>query len=312
MIAPYLMTAQVARVKHEHIWRIVHDATHLSISILLPDTDPPAVAWVLPNGQRIEGATLDADVPAGETLCLCDDFSRCGIDMSGCDPRATRTNCAEIPTVRANLSGVHRCGNYRDMRYNTPDYVLNDEGTQISVGVIHMRRVRSDMVMTVEDISRRKAATQNGTHVCIEIAHMPNFTGDLSDLNVKTQYFYRVPNSDYTGYVDIPDRADDMVHVMPRTIIHHTGVHGHCDLSSVLPGRFGFYGNPNMLPDDYDQICITLAACMQSLQDNGALTVLTIDPNDFVLDISARRTSASDAAVEQLRSLGMTVNEIDD
>lgn len=312
MITPYLKTAQVARVKHDHIWRIVHDATHLSISILLPDTDPSAVAWILPDGHRIEGATLDADVPAGETLCLCDDFSRCGIDMTGCDPYAVHINCAEIPTVRAKLSGMHRHGNYRDMRYNTPSNVLNSEGVQLPTGAIQIRIAHSDMIMTVGDINRKKAACGRATHTILEIAHMPNFTGDLASLNIDTQYWYRIPDNDFASFVDIPNNNNEKVYVGQRTIIHHTRVHGHCDLSSVLPGHFGFYGNPNMTPDDYDQTCITLAACMQSLQNAGALTVLTIDPDDFMLDISARRTSASDTAVEQLRSLGMAVNEIDD
>ena len=100
MILPYLLTAQVAKPKRENVWRIEHAATHLSITILLPDTDPPSVKWVLPSGQQIDGNVLDADVPAGETLCLCGDFTRCGIDMTGCDPHTLRLRVTDMPITR--------------------------------------------------------------------------------------------------------------------------------------------------------------------------------------------------------------------
>lgn len=321
MSLPYILTAQVARPKRKNVWRIEHAATHLSITILLPDTDPPGVKWVLPSGQQIDGNALDADVPAGETLCICDDFSRCGIDMTGCDPYALCVNVGEMPVTRPRLVSMRgRRGMYRDVVFNSPATVLTPDGEAFrGMGAGKYKIVGSadcpvQMVMTVEDINRRKAASGSGraTHTHLEIGYAPFFTGDLANLNIDTQHFYREPNADFTSYVQFNASSGHMRFVMQHTIIHHTGVHGHCDLSSVSPGHFGFYGNPNMTPDDYDQTVIAYAANMQTLSDASALTTLTIDPEDSILEISKRRTSASDAAVEQLRTLGCTVVEIED
>jgi len=319
MIKPYLMTAQVARPK-SNIWRIVHDATHLAITILLPDTDPPAVKWVLPGGQQVDGHVLDADVPAGETLCICNDFSRCGVDMTACDPYALHVNVSEMPIVRPRLYGMRgNCGMYRDRVTNSPGTVLASDGTTKTVGAGQIRLVGSadcpvQMVMTVEDINRRKAGHGSGrnTHQHLEIAHAPYFTGDLSKLNIDTQHFYRKPNADFTSYIQDNPASGNMYFAHQHTIIHHTGVHGHCDLSKASPGHFGFYGNPNMTPDDYDQTVITLATSMQFLANSNALSILTIDPDDLKLEISSRRTSASDDAVAALNSLGCTVVEMND
>lgn len=313
MISPFLIANRMSRVGNAQRWTIIHGATHLSISILLPDTDPPNVKWILPDGRQIENSQIDIDVPAGETTCICDDFTRCGIDMLGCDPYAIQLRTYEMPIIRPRLTNLPgRYGMYRDMRYNSPGYVSNSEGAKKPMGAIHMKIIGSGMVITVDDINRKKAACEKASHTHLEVGYVPNFTGNLADLNVTTQYWYRIPNNDFTGYVDIPDRADDMVNIMQHTIIHHTGVYGHCNLSNVSPGHFGFYGNPNMTPDDYDQTCIELAASMQSCQNTGALSIFTFDASDFILDISSRRTSASDEAVATLRALGMIVNEIAD
>ena len=321
MSLPYILTAQLSKPKRKNVWRIEHDATHLSITILLPDTDPPGVKWVLPNGQQIDGNVLDADVPAGETLCICDDFSRCGIDMTGCDPYALCVNVGEMPVTRPRLVSMRgRRGMYRDVVFNSPATVLHPDGSSLAgCGASKIKMTGSadcpvHLVMTVEDINRKKAGSASGraTHTHLEIGYAPFFTGDLANLNIKTQHFYRVPNADFTSYLQDKPETGHMRYVMQHTIIHHTGVHGHCDLSSVSPGHFGFYGNPNMTPDDYDQTVITLEARMQTLSDESALTTFTIDPEDFILEISNRRTSASDVAVEQLRTLGCSVVEIED
>lgn len=318
MITPYLKTAMVARVGNANRWRIPHGATHLSITILLPDTDPPSVSWVLPDGQKIDGNVIDADVPAGETLCLCDDFSRCGIDMTGCDDAALSVNVYETPISRGRLKMRGRCGFFRDRQRNMPKYVTASDGTsQRAMGADKLRVTGtadnpSEVIVTVQDLN--KWITENGkkgTWNSIELVHVPYFTGDLAELRTSTQYFYRIPNPDFTSYSPT-DRADAKVHEMPRLSIVHTGVHGHCDLSNILPGHFRFYGNPNMTPDDYDQIAIKLATSYQSMQNNGGLQLFILNPDDFVLEISSRRTSASDAAIATLQGLGMTIIEIED
>lgn len=323
MILPYLITAQAARVNSTDFWRIEHAATHLYIEILLPDTDPPAVKWILPDGSMVEGSVLDADVPAGETKCVCGDFTRCGIDMSGCDPYAVRINCSEIPTVRHRLIGMRgRCGYLRDMQFNKV-YKVAAPGSTIAdkamFGLGHFvlkgcEHLPSELVFTVDDINKSKAdTTHNQTHTHIEIAYAPYFTGDLSKLNVKTQHFYRKVNADFTHYEKIEGTADNMIYLVPKTIIHHCGVYGHPDFTYASPAYVGFYGNPYMTPDDYDQTVISYEKRIKELSDANCLFVFSsIDPASFVLDISSRRTSASDEAVASLRSMGMTVNEIED
>lgn len=320
MISPFIKADMVSRAGSGQRWRIPHSETHLSIAILLPDTEPPSVKWILPDGRQIDGPVIDADVSAGETLCICDDFTRCGIDMDGCDPYAIHLVVAEMPVVRPRLKNIPgRCGMLMDARYNTVPYVLNSDGNEVKSGACYIKihgstNRPSGLIFTVEDINKRKALSGSGrkTHVHLEIAYAPYFTGDLAKLNIETQYYYRVPNADFTSYLPINPGRGHMVDVMQHTIIHHTGVHGHCNLSTAQPGHFGFYGNPHMTPDDYDQTVITLATSMQSRKDTNTLDMFLFDPDEFVLEISSRRTSASDEAVNTLRNLGMAVVEMDD
>ena len=325
MILPYLITAQVARPKTDHIWRIVHNATHLSITILMPDNDPPNVTWVLPNGQRIEGNVIDSDVPAGETLCLCDDFSRCGIDMAGCDPHAMAPQrAAEMPITRGKTSIVPgKCGYLRDVRFNQPESVLNADGSKIKGFLAGKFRIigsechPSMLMMTTEEVNKRRLQAVEPYWIFFEVGYAPGFTGDLAKLGIDSTYIHRKANADFTQCIYNPERGApfetflNMAHI----VIHHTGVHGRPDMTKALPGRYGFYCNPNMSPDDYDQICIELAGNMYNFKYSSmgdSLQYFITDPNEFVLDISNRRTSASDEAVATLRSLGMIVNEIED
>lgn len=322
MSLPYILTDMMARQGTEQSWRIIHDATHLSITILLPDTDPPSVKWVLPNGQQIDGNVLDADVSAGETLCLCGDFTRCGIDMTGCDPHTLRFRVTDMPITRGKVKLVSgRHGYLRDVRYNQPQTALIANGSSEkgflagSMKIIGSECHPSGMIFTVDELNQRRMQAAEPYWLSLEFGYVPRFTGDLGNLEIKFAYNYRKANADFTQCIYDPEKGApfEQFNRMARLVIHHTGVHGHPDMSGALPGYYGFYGNPNMTPDDYDQIVIGYATNMQVYKDyQNSLQSFILDPAEFVLEISNRRTSASDAAVEQLRSLGCNVVEIED
>lgn len=303
MIKSFIKKDNHARIGNKKVWRIPHTAGHLNITIKLPDTNPPAVRWILPNGCVIDGNVLGVDVPAGETLCLCDDFGRCGIDMSGQDRDVFLTlRVNEMPVTRVWQTGLQkREGVFSDKRFTDPSFA---DGIKTGAIVLHIGGSSdspSKMVFTVDDVTAYKESKGVPTHKSLIIAYAPFFTGDLGRLNTKTQYFcnHIVP--------DFDKHTQGKELFVPKTIIHHTGVHGAPDLSDNYVGCYAFYGNPNMTPEDYDKVCITLAANPENFQSD-----FVFDESLYFLAISSRRTSASDEALATLESVGMTIYEMDD
>lgn len=312
----YTSLDQMCRVGTGQRWRIPHAATHLSITILLPDTDPPAVRWVLPNGQQIEGNVIDADVPAGETLCICDDFSRCGIDMDGCAPGEVYLNCRAMPIIRPRLQNLPgRCGMWRDMRISCPDSVITSSSVADKLremGSGCYRFIGTSMVFDIGDVNRRLLPTRRYT--TLEISSAPNFTGNLYDLDVFGVYFHCLPDADFKTTLVTDGRSNKIV-TLSRFMCHHTSVYGHPKADFYTVGRYSFYANPNMTSNDYDQVCIDLCSFFYTADGSKIdfSCLISTSPDDFVFEISSRRTSASDEAIAKLRDeVGMTVIEIEE
>ena len=229
-------------------------------NVLYYDNGEITATWILPDGTVVEGLSVDAEVPAGETLCICSDFYACGLDMSECDilgvtyrdlppfQRITHmrsykkepTAIAEIPR-QTSILGVNRVyytGGYTCV--GTPSHPSKTHGT-------------------VKDINALFTGTWRSK---IWVQYAPEITGDLADITTWSQkrtwnIWGTSTERTYEPEEKNPFTSEttrDFTYKDTMMSFHHCGVHGVPDLASHATKciDWEYYACPNAKPEDFD------------------------------------------------------------
>lgn len=301
------------------------------------------IMWVLPDGSIIEGASIDTEVVAGETLCICKDFRAtdikvdckiCRIDYrdmpvchSTCMPRKTITSLADYP------SGY--------------DAWNESIGRVNAVGEFCFRNSKTRG--TTKDMARILAVSNRR----IIVNYCPDITGDLAEIKswMLSPSWIRGPLDEeriyFSGYkdgVETTDWTPDEV----KFSFHHCGVHGVPQLKNNQSYDWEYYACPNARPEDFDglieqiihndhlpgtvdgvgwcyydwRVCMNTASkhTLNPISENPVISGYSFEagqpivPAYGTLKISNRTADPVHRAnrISQLRTAGWIVEEIDD
>lgn len=289
------------------------------------------VQWVLPNGQVVEGMSIDTEVEQGTTLCICSDFYACGLDVD-CD--ILLVDNRDLPPFQGS---IHLKTNVpRSLAdYAKKETIMGSTRTFVS-GILSIKGSAanpSKTYGTTKDIS-------NLLHTIlgkIEIAYAPNITGDLKELKEHAPaVIYNIWDTSTGAREYHPHYANssssEIVREAAPTIIsfHHCGVHGVPSIStSNQIFDWEYYACPNASAQDYDDFLDKLMTQhIGSSSSSSAVGFVSgslcaaycyevgkpVVPAYGTLKISNRTTNPTKRAekLNILRSAGWQIEEIDD
>ena len=216
------------------------------------------VQWVLPNGQVIEGMSIDAEVEEGTTLCICSDFYACGLTI---ECGIALIDYRDMPPFQGYYL-LHSIMPRHLADFPKRNGVMGAKRNFISGAGLGLRgtsTLPNPTIGTTKDIRDRITAPWLRA---IEIMYCPYITGDLSEIkfpsNFKVHYSIWGDSTtrDYVPHYEKPESMEvtreggsDRYHV----VFHHCGVHGVPNLDKINQIiDWEYYACPNASPEDFD------------------------------------------------------------
>lgn len=306
------------------------------------------VQWVLPSGEVVEGMTIDAEVEAGTTLCICKDFLATRIEVE-CD--ICHITYQDMP---ATAGGSHVRGSSLN---HVGDLIksrrVNAYGTKRLFKAGGFKFSHSDIVGTTKDLQELLWYRNRR----IVVNYCPNVTGDLAEITDWDLEPYWAVWGDSTERTYFPAYVKPFIDETlsrdwtPQDVcvsFHHCGVWGVPGLTTWNQTLdWEYYACPNAKPEDFDGL---IEKIISSYMHNGTVngtgwcwayyvlhpaetgmantltpgtghkTAYSIAPNEPVipafgtLKISNRTADPAHRAmrIAQLQTAGWVVEEVDD
>lgn len=257
------------------------------------------VRWVLPNGEIVEGMTIDVDVEAGTTLCICKDFycTKIKVDCDICHVDLRELPDTVAGAVIPSMKQSHLADYYHEKKtFWGPARSFSRR----KVFGLH----NTSVVANTKDIAQR---IDGSRFFRLELQNCPNVTGDLSELNIRAMpYYYRLcpfgekrTVDSYRSFYD--DTKLSMDEAGPFHVsIHHCMVHGYPRLKNHSIRYWEYYACPNASPEDYDNLI------EQIVTQGDCWHYGTVDGVGFCY-MGFNSYAVDDPIVEELRAAGATL-----
>lgn len=302
-------------------------------NILYYDPGEITVQWVLPNGEVVEGMSVDATVEEGTTVCICSDFYACGVDTN-CD--IIHVDTMDLPPFQGSIhlkGGMpHSLANY-PVRGPIMGTIRN--WIRGGLSVKGSETSPSKTYGTTKDIDNLLSTILKR----LEISYAPHITGDLADIKeFAPGVNYNISDGTtgvrtYHPHFATPEDTTVTREESPTIIsFHHCGVYGVPNISTGnMIFDWEYYACPNATPEDYDNFLEKLMTRHMGTQMATASSVGFVYANTFcqgycyevgktivpacgTLKISNRTANPTVRAEKLaiLRAAGWQVTEVDD
>lgn len=215
------------------------------------------VQWVLPNGNIIDGTSIDTEVEKGTTLCICNDFYSCGVTVDCCIAKIDKR---DLPPFQGPIrtKSLPWKDTIADWPKQNPILGASRSFYTGGIKICGTPECPSSTRGTIEDIESLIGGAFKSR---IRINYAPYITGDLGNIkhwNSKIRYdiWGTNPQRKYLPIEANPysnTLRTDFTYEETCMSIHHCGVHGTPkDISSSFITDWEYYACPNASPEDFD------------------------------------------------------------